>query len=83
MADEQPISDNEVWERLARARDVLGEAPGSTVTGDTALQAARKALALLAVEFPEPASPKGDEEKSLDDPEICKGDQIDANGGVP
>jgi hypothetical protein len=25
MADEQPISDNEVWERLARARDVLAK----------------------------------------------------------
>ena len=49
MADDKPISDDEIWERLARARDVLGEEPGATVAGNTALEEARKALAILTV----------------------------------
>lgn len=49
MADEFPISDNQVDDRLRAARAALGEAPGSTVAGDTAITAARKALALLSL----------------------------------
>jgi hypothetical protein len=48
MADDKPISDDEIWERLARARDILGEEQGATVAGNAALEEARKALAVLA-----------------------------------
>lgn len=44
-----PLSDNEIDDRLKAARDVLGEAPGQTVEGHTALSAARKALHLLSL----------------------------------
>lgn len=47
MADDQPLSDEDVHERLVRAAHALGSAPGETTRGDTALEAARKALRLL------------------------------------
>jgi hypothetical protein len=47
--DTKPLSDNQADDRLKAALEVLGEAPGITVAGDTALKAARKALALLSL----------------------------------
>ena len=49
MADNRPLSDNEADDRLKAALNALGEAPGVTVAGDTALAAARKALSLLSL----------------------------------
>ena len=42
-----PISDDEAYERLHAALTALGREDGQTTRGDTALKAARKALALL------------------------------------
>ena len=39
MADNRPLSDNEADDRLKAALNALGEAPGVTVAGDTALAA--------------------------------------------
>lgn len=47
MPDRLPLSDNEVHDRLVAAYNALGERPGATTRGDTALKAARKALRLL------------------------------------
>lgn len=44
MADEKPLNDTEVWNRLHAALEALGTAPGTTKAGDTALTAARRAL---------------------------------------
>jgi hypothetical protein len=49
MADNRPLSDNEADDRLKAALNALGEAPGVTVAGDTALAAARRALSLLSL----------------------------------
>ena len=49
MADEKPLTDTEVHDRLVVAAQALGDAPGSTTHGDTAIQAARRALAMLQV----------------------------------
>ena len=49
MADETPLTDVQVHELLCAAADALGSAPGATVRGDTAIEAARKALALLQI----------------------------------
>ncbi|MHC2334487.1 hypothetical protein [Bradyrhizobium sp. USDA 4454] len=49
MPDNQPLSDNAVDDRLKAALEVLGSAPGATTAGDTAISAARKALALLSL----------------------------------
>jgi hypothetical protein len=49
MADNRPLSDNEVDDRLKAALNALGEAPGVTVAADTALTAARKALSLISL----------------------------------
>lgn len=46
MADEK-LSDIAVWNRLQVASEALGEGKGETVAGDTALEAARRALLLL------------------------------------
>jgi hypothetical protein len=46
MADEK-LSDIAVWNRLQVASEALGEAKGQTVAGNTALEAARRALLLL------------------------------------
>ena len=48
MADDKPLSDNDADDRLKAALQALGTAPGSTVAGDTALQAARRALSILS-----------------------------------
>lgn len=45
--DDKPLSDNEAGDRLHAAEQALGTAPGATVSANTALTAARKALALL------------------------------------
>jgi hypothetical protein len=45
----RPLSDNEAHDRLTAAREALGNEPGQTAAGDTALEAARKALRLLAI----------------------------------
>jgi len=42
-----PINDDEVYDRLHRALLSLGRESGETVRGDTAINAARKALQLL------------------------------------
>jgi len=47
MAYEKPLNDEEVWNRLHAALEVLGAARGTTTAGDTALTAARRALVLL------------------------------------
>ncbi len=47
MADEKPLNDEQVWNRLHAASEALGQAKGATVAGDTALTAARRALVLL------------------------------------
>lgn len=47
MPDDKPLSDNEAHERLVLASYALGTAPGATTRADTALQAARRALAIL------------------------------------
>jgi hypothetical protein len=49
MADDKPLSDNQADDRLKTALAALGQAPGATVRADTALTAARKALALLSM----------------------------------
>jgi hypothetical protein len=41
------LSDKDVHERLFKARDALGEEEAETVEGNTALEAARKALSLF------------------------------------
>jgi hypothetical protein len=43
----EPLSDNEVHERLCAAAAALGHEPGRTMRGDTAIEAARRAMALL------------------------------------
>lgn len=48
MADDpRPLSDDDVHALLVAAVYALGRADGATVRGDTALKAARRALALL------------------------------------
>jgi hypothetical protein len=49
MTDDKALSDNQVDDRLKAAHDALGDAPGATLRGDTALTAARKMLALLSL----------------------------------
>ncbi len=49
MADKKPLSDNQIGDRLHAAREILGDEAGKTVRGNTALDAARKALSLLQV----------------------------------
>lgn len=49
MGDDAPLSDNEIDDRLKAAREALGEAPGQTIEGDTAISAARQALHLLSL----------------------------------
>lgn len=43
------LSDNQAGDRLSAALEALGEEPGATLRADTALIAARKALAMLAL----------------------------------
>lgn len=47
MSSDQPLSDNQVHDRLVAAHDALGEGRGQTVRGNTALEAARQMLRLL------------------------------------
>lgn len=47
MADDKPLNDNQVHDRLHAAMEVLGNAEGETVHGDTALKTARRSLMLL------------------------------------
>ena len=52
MQDDKPerlLSDNEAFERIHAAREALGGESGATVHADTALSAARKALAMLSL----------------------------------
>jgi hypothetical protein len=49
MPDRKPLSDNQADDRLKAALAALGEAPGATIRANTALIAARKALALLSM----------------------------------
>ena len=46
---ERLLSDNEAFERIHAAREALGSEGGATVHADTALSAARKALAMLSL----------------------------------
>ncbi len=46
---ERALSENEADDRLKAALAALGTEPGATIPADTALQAARKALALLSL----------------------------------
>ena len=63
---QKPLTDNQAHDALYAAREALGEAPGATVHGNTALEAARKALTMLAfgvlvaasVQKKRPAKPK-------------------------
>jgi hypothetical protein len=45
----QIVAQHSVHDRLYKALEVLGQAPGCTVHADTALQAARQGLRLLAL----------------------------------
>jgi hypothetical protein len=47
MADDKPLSDTQVHERLHAALLLLGSAPGKTIAGDTAMKSARRSLLLL------------------------------------
>ena len=49
MADDDPLSDNTAHDRLYKALETLGEAPGASVHANTALKAARRGLRLLAL----------------------------------
>lgn len=50
MADrDQPLSDNQIGDRLHAALEALGREDAETVRGKTALKAARQALGLLQV----------------------------------
>jgi len=42
------LSDNKAHDRLTQAAELLGEEPGETTAGNTALQAARQGLRKLA-----------------------------------
>lgn len=44
---EDKLTDEQVWNRLHVASEALGSEKGASVAGDTALSAARRALALL------------------------------------
>ena len=48
MSDDKLLSDNQIDDRLKAALTALGETPGATTRGDTALRAARKMLSLLS-----------------------------------
>lgn len=47
MADDDPLSDEEVRDRLTAAREAIGAMPGETTHGDTALATARRTLDML------------------------------------
>ena len=47
MPDDLPLEDDQVHDRLVAAADALGRAPGRTRRGDTAINAARRAMRLL------------------------------------
>lgn len=47
MADDKPLNDNQVHDRLHAAMEALGNAEGETVHGDAALKTARRSLMLL------------------------------------
>ena len=47
MADDKPLNDNQVHDRLHAAIEALGSATGETVHGDTTLKTARRSLMLL------------------------------------
>ncbi len=49
MPDDITLSDTQAADRLQSAHIMLGEAPGATILGNTALEAARKALSLLTL----------------------------------
>lgn len=49
MPDIKPLSDNECDDHLKAAISALGQAPGATTRGDSALGAARKMLHLLSL----------------------------------
>lgn len=44
MPDDKPLSDIEIDDLLTEARDLLGDRPGETMRGSTAISAARTAL---------------------------------------
>lgn len=45
----KPLTDIEVHERLTAARELMGDAAGETVRGQTALKAARQVLSGLGL----------------------------------
>lgn len=45
----KPLTDNEIHERLAAARKLIGDDEAETVRGDTALKAARQVLSGLGL----------------------------------
>ena len=47
MADDKPLNDNQVHDRLHAALEALGTVEGETIHGDTALKTARRSLVLL------------------------------------
>lgn len=56
----RPLSDNEIGDRLHAAKEVIGDAAGQTVRGQTALDAARQALSLLSLGLLYAAETKSD-----------------------
>lgn len=47
MADRDPLSDIEAYDRIHAASQALGTAPGATTRADTAMKAARRALHIV------------------------------------
>lgn len=66
MSQGPPISDDEVHRRLHAAREALGDEPGATVHGNTALAASRKALTLFQIAVLRVAEPELTEPHSIE-----------------
>lgn len=67
MSENQPLSDDEVFERLHAVLLELVNANGATVRGDTALKAARQALALLQMSLLKAQDQASDELAAIKD----------------
>lgn len=65
----KPLSDNQAHDALVEARRALGDAPGQTVRANTALEAARKTLAGLALALLVASESGADEIAGVKDPD--------------
>lgn len=62
------LSDNEIDDRLHAALEVIGDAKGETVRGNTTLDAARQALSLLKFGLLYAAFKNSDKNDAISDP---------------